>query len=692
MKIPTGNFGFATPGVAPAADTSALGEGVARLGYGLTEYALEQHEQRTALARAKAANSLIEHRATVDDQVQNLQDKIASGEVPYEQARKVYDQTVAKIPRPAIDYLDKVGAEGLDRGLKQNALAGGLVVDRLVHQARKQDFGTQWDLARDQSGKAAGAPGADIESVNKQLEAFVPVAQAGGLPHDLIVRQLQDTRDQNWLNQAQQRAAESRDSIDGLQSIEHDLVDAHGFYAGKLDTNKRNAVLASVLSRRDALQNSLRAAADRQEAKGERAMNAIERQIASGVPATPQMWSTWASTVKGTSVEPDFQNMVAEEQQVQTVLRQPVADQLTYVQQQEQKLLQGGGSVREAANLSRLRDAVKANVNLLQQAPLLFNQNRTGADVQPIDLADFGNAYGEAKIGAQLQDRVATLTAMRKEYGDQVQLRPLLPQEAQVLGSVLNNATPSQAAQLFGQLRNAVGDDQSYAAVMQQIAPDSPVKALAGELAAKQRDLTMVKHWFQPNELASSVDVSTTMLEGEAILNPSKIAKAADGTPKLGLYLPNGASTTLQEKFQSVIGTVFARRPGSAETAFQAVQAYYVGKAAQSGRIAADAKDVDDKIVRDAVRATLGDVVNYNGRGSVLAPWGMDASAFEDKALVALRAAFPAASVEQLSKLGLMNRGESTYYVTSGRTPMHDANGKPILISITGASISGAGF
>jgi len=271
---------------------------------------------------------------------------------------------------------------------------------------------------------------------------------------------------------------------------------------------------------------------------------------------------------------------------------------------------------------------------------------------------------------------------MRKQYGEQVQMRPLLPQEASVLAAAVNQASPRQTSQMFGELRNAIGDDQTYAAAIQQIAPDSPVKALAGLLAAKQRSLTLERNWVRDDVVASSQDVSATMLAGEAILNRSKSQKAEDGRSQAKLFLPETQS--LQEQFQSSVGNAFAGRPGAAELAFQAVQAYYVGKASETGRVAADSKDIDTKLVREAVRATLGEVVDYNGEGEALAPWGMSESEFDDAARTALTSEFKRRGLgtDNLGALGLRNLGESTYYVTQGRNFVYDKQGRPLTINV----------
>jgi hypothetical protein len=45
---------------------------------------------------------------------------------------------------------------------------------------------------------------------------------------------------------------------------------------------------------------------DHSEAIAERAVNEIDQQISSGVPATPDMWAAWENKIRGTSFADEF--------------------------------------------------------------------------------------------------------------------------------------------------------------------------------------------------------------------------------------------------------------------------------------------------------------------------------------------------------------------------------------------------
>lgn len=424
----------------------------------------------------------------------------------------------------------------------------------------------------------------------------------------------------------------------------------------------------------DHLEAKAEAAAARNEARGERALAEMDRQLASGIPATQQMWADWQDRVAGTPAAAGFNDRIKAEREVQHVLRLPIDQQVKFAQDQQARLMTEGGTPQDGANVARLTSAISANVKQLQTDPLLFQQNRTGADVAPLDFSVL-SGQGDAKAFAdQVRGRVDTITGMRKQYGTQVPIKPLLPQEAAQLGALLQGATPKQATAVYAQLRTAAGSDTAYTAMMNQISPDAPVRAIAGSLAAKQRQMTLQRNWIADDVVATSRDVSATLLEGDAILSDKSEASSKK------LFLPETKS--LQAEFTRQVGKAFANRPGAADIAFQAVQAYYVGKASQTGRLAKDGTDIDTKLVREAVTASLGTVVDYNGQGEVLAPWGMSEGEFQDKASAAIRARLPEAQRDREGALGLRQEKGTSYYVTQGRNFVTDAKGNPLVINL----------
>lgn len=568
MRIPMGNFGnvvaepqraVMTPNNDPV--NAALGR-VGQTGMQVADRVMHERRQEIEeMARVKGANADLDHKIFVKIKTQEISDKIARGEISYKDSADIFRKEVESQPVPVIEGLPPAYQENLQIGFRRTIADAQFAIGKAVEGAQHAEFKGQFGAALDKLGKLAGMPGADVDKINQQAELLIPLAKKADIPEDAFGKTIQDWRDRNWTNQATQRAMQAKDDLAGLQQLEQDLTAADGYYAQRLDTDKRNVILRGVINDRMRIENRMQHDVDRREAKAEKSIAEMDRQVASGIPMTPDMALTWAAKVQGTAFEADFRQRIQEERQVQEVLHLPIDQQKTFVQQKEAELLNGGGSVRDKANIDRLKAAVEKNTKQLQNEPLLFAQNRMGRAVTPINLASLLEPDGAAKLGDQMADRVATIAALQKQYGPQVQMHPLMPQEGEMLTKVLNEATPKQQATLFGTLRASFNDDDVYTSTMKQIASDSPVKALAGAIFAKQRGITLEKKWFGTDSVASSTDVAETLLVGESIVNKTKAQKAEDGVGK-SLYLPprNALTPSSRASPATCTATAAARR------------------------------------------------------------------------------------------------------------------------------------
>jgi hypothetical protein len=673
--------GTPQPQRTPTAEApTALADAAQRAGQTLSGIADDRMQQIEQMGRAKAANALLDHEIAVKTAAGSIKDGLATGQLSYTDAAKAYQGAVSQIEVPKIDGLDPAAAEQFNSGIKRINAMSGLEIDGAAQAAQRQDYKAQAGALFDKLGKLAGMPGADIPAILGQADAARSVLQNAGLPSDQIDKTLQDFKDQTWAQDAVQKSMGARDSIPALEDLAHQLSDPKGFYIDKLDTNKRDGVLRSVQARIDVLRNRLQHQQDLREAKAGRAIDTIDRQISSGVPATPDMWANWADLTKGTSYADDFKQRVEDELQTQDVLRKPIDQQVSYIQQKQQELMNGGGTLRDKANLDRLGQVVSQNVKQLQNDPLLFLQNRTGQNFQPLDVSQLLQPNGADQLRAQLEDRMAAIRALRTKYGESVQIHPLLPQEVKFLNTALDKASPDQQAMIFKQLHAGLGGNTTaYVAAMQQIAPDAPVRAMAGMIAGKQQQITLEHNWLSSDVVANSGDVAHTLLVGEGILNKSKAQKAADGK-STGFPIPQ--EKDFQTVFTGAVGDAFAGNPQAYDLAMQAVRSYYTGKAAQDGDVSGV---IDGRRLKQAITAVLGETADVNG-ARVFAPWGMSASHFQSRAHVAMAAVakeqnLPEGAADQLR---LRNVGDGAYLLTDGMHFLTDKTGQPVTINIGG--------
>ncbi|WP_442108169.1 hypothetical protein [Pseudomonas sp. NUPR-001] len=445
-------------------------------------------------------------------------------------------------------------------------------------------------------------------------------------------------------------------------------------YQQYLTADDLTQIGSSIDGKVERLQQRAEMAQLRAEARGDRVLGKINAQIASGTPATDDMWSNWANQVRGTPAAAEFNGLRKQEVATQQVLRQPIDQQAAYFGKLQADLQNNGGTVAQANNLARLGRAIDANAKMMAEAPLDYYQQRLGADIAPLDL-------NSENLAEMLSDRVTAIQGMRKQFGPTVALKPLLPQEAKTISAQLENMSPDQQSQLFGKLHAAMGDDQAYVGAMQQIAPDSPVRALTGVLAGKQRSLTTGTHWFRPDDVVSSGDVAKTLALGESILNKSKSQKGQDGTAKFPIPEQGDFETALNNK----LGTVFAGQPQSYGLAAQAVKSYYTGAAAEAGDVSGK---LNNSLMDKAIKATVGEVVDYNGT-KTLAPWGMPSDTFKNAAQQALVQTMKAQGMSDqdlatASALTLRQARDGVYYVMQGNQYKYGADGKPLMINVNG--------
>jgi hypothetical protein len=689
MRIPMGNFGLDTPttvqtnvsGAGMAAASEALAQAGANGYQSAAKIQTQQQNEFDDLVRAKAGNAVLDREVQVKSLTERLQQQLADGTLKYDKYEDAYNQELSKLEAPTVDGMDEVTALNYQKGLKRVDLSGLTAMRAAGDQARQAEYKGQTDLAIDSFQKLAGMPGANIEQINQQVEALDGVGRvAYGAQWEAVK---QGFKDSNWQNHAVQAAMQVRDSTEGLSKLEKELTDENGFYVKKLDPDKRNAVLRQVQNDRYQLEYRQQAQADRAEAKAERAVLEIDRQLATGVPATPEMWNAWSSNIRGTSFEGDYNDRLNQEKEVQGVLRMPVEKQMSFIQEREAKLNNEGGTISEATNLARMKSAVENNLKLLQEQPLLFHESRGGEEIPPLDVNALLNPETAGVVTEQMADRVAIIQSSQVKFGPQVQMRPLLPQEVSQLAAGLEQATPGQSVQLFASLRKAFANDDAYQAAIQQIAPDSPVTSLAGSLAIKQTPITLVDSVVGDPETASGANVAKLLLDGEAILNKNKSQQGKDGTGK-GIPMPT--EQEFRDNFANIAGNVFAGNPQAYEIAYQATRSYYAGRTAQDGDISGIA---DMNRMEQSVKAVLGNVVDYNGNGEVLAPWGMPGDVFIDRIEQALDAKAKELNLSEdvrghLDSVGLQTRGDGSYFVLQGRSYLTDAQGNPIILDLNG--------
>lgn len=329
-------------------------------------------------------------------------------------------------------------------------------------------------------------------------------------------------------------------------------------------------------------------------------------------------------------------------------------------------------------------DLATKRYEIVAKAANQINQQRQADPVQYAITTGIGGAKplqfnDPQQFAAGLGARAGLASTMQQTYGTPFQV--LSKAEAQTLATGFTTMTTQQKLGYLETMRKAMPDGQSYRTVMQQIAPDSPVTAMAGAILSKQSPV-VVGHMFGSDQTFRQQDVAGVMLEGEALLNPNKAAKGQDGK---GSGYPMPKEQDLRSQFNSVVGKAFAGDAPGADFAFQAVKAYYAGKGARDGEVSGE---LDAGRLKDAITAVIGGVSDVNGKGEVVRPWGMSEARFSNTAKSAYDTAMAAAglkgsAVDNWGAYGLQSAGDSKYVLRSGTGYLTDRAGNPIVLDLT---------
>lgn len=307
--------------------------------------------------------------------------------------------------------------------------------------------------------------------------------------------------------------------------------------------------------------------------------------------------------------------------------------------------------------------------------PIRWAQTNQLADAKPINWNDITNKPDE--LSAQLSKRAGVATTMNQVYGTGFQL--LSKDEAAKLTTGFNSMTAEGKIAYLSMIAKTVSSPDAQRSIFNQIAPDSPLTAMAGKLFTETRDVTIPGMFKDRNY--NPQQVATMILKGEAILNPTKADKAQDGK-STNLVMPK--ETDLHVGFADQTKGIFPNQPQAADRMFQAAKAYYAAKSAQEGDYSGQ---INSSRWSDAVDAVIGGISSING-GKTRRPWGVDETQFKDKLFAAFNATAQAngltGKMANYRDFTFEATPADTYLVRNGSGYLTDAKGQAIQISLVG--------
>lgn len=456
---------------------------------------------------------------------------------------------------------------------------------------------------------------------------------------------------------------QAHDSLPGLSELER-RVQADG----TLDDTRKNALIGSILGRRDTLNASL----DRQDAKNERAQARREHQIersidrvrgmlAYGEPSMEQL-EPLITASRGTALAPEVSALINTANATRQFRFAPAIVQENMLTQLRATARTDPTKV-DVQMLNTLQGIYDGQQRQLKESGIKFvvGQGLVRPDNPAVAPLDTSAPQKMASLPARLQ----LARAITEQYPG-TPLKPLTPEEKDTAVATLSAGTTAQRRDWFAQLASAAGDDlKGYAAVVAQIAPDKPVLAIAGIAANRRYDDGQGKL------------VADLMLRGEEILNPPP---RADGKPDGGKLLPMPAEQKMRLDFDNTVRDAFAGNPRARSDYYQAARAIYAARSIDAG-------DKDTTVLNgdrwaESMRLAMGPIENYNGRRTVL-PWGMTIGKFKDGLsdrvnLLASAGKLPEGLTPgRLRDLPLEPVGDGKYVFRSGDSVIVESSARP---------------
>jgi hypothetical protein len=630
-RIPLGDFGNAIlkPGpqvqqVAGAFDNGgaalqALGDkGIAIAGDMQAErlaeekrIAAEAKREREALERARAANDLLDHEISIKSVGQEIEQGLTDGSIRSDEADAIYRERLQGIQKPDAAGYDPVTAMNLERGIKRTEFNGETGVAKSVGAAQKVEFRANIDGIMDKLGKKASLPDGDPATLAEQIQGM---DEAGSRAYGAAwPKKKQDWIDGNWDAHLNQKAMAVVDNLDGIKALKKQITD--GDYADKLDSNRRNTLVAKLEGYRTSLLQRQEVAAARAERQNERYMRQAEAEFNTfqaladkGTIIAPAYIDRAARRTAGTPYQAGIVAIAQQARETGGIAAQPVRVQEAMLTQIDREIAQNG----RTPELDKRREQVKKVLDG-SQSDLKENGLRAGlergviTDIPPIDTS---NPEALAvTIGARLEQAEIVGTWAGKAVS------PLDAREAEQLRTMLDSLPAKARAQAVATIADAVGPIASRA-MAQQL--DGQDKALGLAFASSGSKTTAGRY---TSELILKGD--TAMKDGVVMKDDKKVTgwKASIATAVDGAFPDERASGAVKEAAYLIAAGIAAENGGSVGSSDieRAVRIAVGGKIIErNGKKLPVPAGIDD--FEDSIRnVPVSDIVKQAPSGTVIA-------------------------------------------------------------------------
>lgn len=669
-RIPLGNFGNVIAQPAPAVRvTSAafdnggsgaqkLGDDVLRISASIAD---EERQKADALTRARLTNSALDREMAVDNIGREIEQDIAAGKLHYNDAATAYKKRVGDLQTPDLNGVDPVTAENFSRSVKRLDFKGEKHIEGIVGKARQGDMRAQADGILDKLGKQAGLPGTDMATITAQIDGMDEIGRAAyGAAWD---KRKQDWKDNSWDARLNQQAMAVRNDVGGINALQKQITE--GEYADKLDSNRRNMLVArldgyktSLIQRSEAANARAAREEERRLKKAEAEFNTFQGLADKGTILAPEYVERTLQMTAGTPYQQGVSAIMQQAQANGGIARQPIRQQQAELDRVDAQIAKTG----RTPELDKRREQLQKVLNG-SQTDLKENGLRAGlergviADMAPLDVST------PEAIAGSMAKRLEQAESVSQWAGKAVS--PLDAREAEQIKGMLDALPAKQRSVAVSTIAQSAGP--RYAgAIAEQLDKQDRALSLAFATAGSQTT---------SNRYTSELILkgATAIKDGTAMKDDKKVTgwKASIATEVDGAFANEKVSQGVKDA------------------------AYYIA----AGLAQENGGNLGSADIKRAIRLAVGgDIVERNGKKLPI-PAGMDADDFEKRLKAVpktdilqqapggkVRVAGVEMSAEDfaasLPGQDLAVVGQGRYVVMVKGRPVVNTNGQPVVIGV----------
>lgn len=401
------------------------------------------------------------------------------------------------------------------------------------------------------------------------------------------------------------------DSLDAQQLAMHALQN-EVMSDQIIDDTQRNTLLGQIVSRLESLNKQAQARYDASMNGLTNAIESVNKATEKGYPAAAADLMEIVEASKGTPAEREAMRMVHLANAVRDFVDQHPAAQAGSIIAYRRHLdaNPNEGDIKVLESMERIHKETKAE---LQDNPAGYGIGR--GLTQPVQL----NLAEPETQQAEFNQVFVNAQMLRDRHG--AAYKPLTEDNAAMLTQLLTDADWQSQAEYLGKLWiGSAGNTKGYNGMMDQIAENQPVIAMAGERVGMNDKAT-----------------ADLMLRGQSYLQPKNA-----GTPPGGSLVWMPPQNEMLAAFTEYVDTAYAGNPEEANAVYQAARAIYAAMTADAGAKDSESLDTDrwDRAMAlatggrpDGATGVDGGIEEYHGAKLPLPP-GMTKSEFRDQLAV----------------------------------------------------------